>query len=52
MINDVIQLRSINFLPLKLPQIGYADQTQIFDKRVSLATACAVHYGLHTGMVI
>jgi hypothetical protein len=28
------------------------DQTLISDERVDLATACAVHYGLHTGMVI
>jgi hypothetical protein len=52
MINDILRLRSIMFLLLKLPRIGYADQTQISNKRVDLVTTCAVHNGLHTAMVI
>ena len=34
MIGNVIQLRNINFLTLKLPRFGYVDQTQIFNERV------------------
>jgi hypothetical protein len=45
-------LRSVDFSSLKLPRLNYADQTAIHQERVDLATACAIHYGLHTGMVI
>jgi hypothetical protein len=52
MVNDVMGLRSINFSKLKLPRFDYADQTKISQERVDLATACAVHYDLNTGMVV
>ncbi len=52
MVNDVMQLRSINFSKLKVPRFDYADQTKISQERVDLATACAIHYGLNTGMVV
>jgi hypothetical protein len=52
MIDDVRQLRSVNFSNLKLPRLNYAEQTEIPQERVDMATACAIHYGLHTGMVI
>ena len=52
MIDDVLRLRSVNFSSLKLPRLNYAEQTVISHERVDLATACAIHYGLHTGMVI
>jgi hypothetical protein len=52
MINDVIQLRSINFSKLKLPRLDYANQTEISQERINLATACAIHYGLNKGMVV
>ena len=52
MIDNVLCLRHMNFSTLKLPRFDYADQTKISNERVDLATACAIHYGLHTGMVI
>ena len=52
MIDDVLRLRHINFSMLKLPHFDYADQTKKSNERVDLATSCAIHYGLHTGMVI
>ncbi len=35
-----------------LPRLDYSEQTKISKERVDLATACAIHYGLNTGMVI
>jgi hypothetical protein len=52
MIDDVLRLRSVDFSSLKLPRLNYADQTAISQEHVDLATACAIHYELHTGMVI
>ena len=52
MIHDVINLRTIDFTRLKEPRIGYVEQTAINPIRVDMATACAIHYSLHPGMVI
>jgi hypothetical protein len=52
MINNVLLLRSINFSTLKLPRFDYAKQTKISLNKVDLATACAIYYGLNTGMVV
>ncbi len=52
MVNDVMRLRSIDFSKLKLPRFDYADQTKTSQERANLATACAIHYGLNTSMVI
>ncbi len=52
MVNNVMRLRSIDFSKLKLPRFNYADQTKFSQERADLATACAVHYGLNTGMVV
>jgi hypothetical protein len=52
MIDDVLHLRFIDFSTVKLPHLDYAKQTEISEGRVDLATACAIHYGLNTGMVI
>ena len=52
MINDVLRLRFVDFSSLKIPLFGYADQAIISQEQVELATACAIKYGLHTGMVI
>ncbi len=52
MIDDVQQLQFADFSPLKMPRLDYAKQTSISSKRVDLATACAIHYGLNIGMVI
>jgi hypothetical protein len=35
-----------------MPRLDYAKQTSISSKRVDLATACAIHYGLNVEMVI
>jgi hypothetical protein len=35
-----------------MPRLDYAEQTLISSKRVNLATACTIHYGLNVGMVI
>ena len=52
MIDNVLHLRSVDFSSLKLPQLDYTDQAAISKEQVDLATSCAIHYGLHTGMVI
>ena len=52
MVNNVLRLRGIDFSKVKLPRYDYADQTKILQERVDLATACAIHYGLNTGMVV
>jgi hypothetical protein len=52
MVNNVLRLRSIDFSKLKLPRLDYAEQTRISQERVDLATACAIYYGLNTGMVV
>jgi hypothetical protein len=52
MVNNVMQLRSINFSKLKLPRFNYVNQTKISQERVDLATACTIHYGLNTDMVV
>jgi hypothetical protein len=52
MINDGLRLRFIDFSSLKQPRLGYADQTTISHERVDMITACAIHHGLHIGMVI
>ncbi len=52
MIDDVKQLQFVDFWPLKMPRLYYAEQMSISSKRVDLATACAIHYGLNVGMVI
>ena len=52
MIHDVIDLRLMDFTKMKEPRIGYAEQTAIDPTRVNMATACAIHYSLHPGMVI
>jgi hypothetical protein len=52
MINNILQLRSIHLSMLKLPRFDYAHQTKISLNRVDLATACAIYYGLNTGMVV
>jgi hypothetical protein len=52
MVNDVTRLRTLDFSQLREPRIGYADQTAIQQSRVNMATACAIHYTLHPGMVI
>jgi hypothetical protein len=52
MVDDVLQLREIDFSKVKLPRYDYADQTKISQERIDLMTACAIHYGLNTGMVV
>ena len=52
MVDDVLRLRGIDFSEVKLPRYDYADQTKISQERVDLSTACAIHYGLNTGMVV
>ena len=52
MISDVAELKNLDFCTLREPRLGYAEQTEIQSSRVDMATACAVHYSLHPGMVI
>ena len=52
MISDVIELRSVDFSPLKNPRLNYADQQSICPNRVTLATAGLIYYGLHPGMLV
>jgi len=41
MVDDVFRLRRIDFSKVRLPRYDYADQTEISQERVDLATACA-----------
>ncbi len=52
MIDNVQRLQFVDFLPLKMPRLDYAEQTSISSERVDLATAWAIHYGLNVGIVI
>ena len=52
MVDDVLRLRELDFSKVKLPRYDYADQIEISQERVDLMTACAIHYGLNTGMVV
>ncbi len=52
MVHDVIDLRTLDFSQLQEPRIGYAEQTTIQSSQVDMATACAIYYTLHPGMVI
>jgi hypothetical protein len=52
MIDNVQRLKFVDFTPLKLPRLNYAEQMKISNERVDQATACAIHYGLNPGMVI
>jgi hypothetical protein len=52
MVHDVLRLRTLDFSQLRELRISYAEQTAIQPSRVDMATACAIHYTLHPGMVI
>ncbi len=52
MINDILRLRSQDFLELKQPRFDYANQLSISPERVDLISTCCIHYGLHPGMLI
>jgi hypothetical protein len=52
MVNNILRLRSHDFMELKNPRLDYAAQLSISPMRVNLATACFIHYGLHPGMLI
>ncbi len=52
MIDDIQRLQFVDFLPLKMSRLDYAEQMSISSERVDLATACVIHYGLNVGMVI
>jgi hypothetical protein len=51
-VHDVVKLRTLLFCQLREPRISYTEQTAIQSSRVDMATACAIHYSLHPGMVI
>ena len=52
MVDDILWLRGIDFSKVKLPRLNYANQTEVLQEIVNLATACAIYYGLNTGMVV
>jgi uncharacterized protein YwbE len=52
MIGDTAKLKTLDFCALHEPRFGYADQTEIESSRVDMATACAINYSLHPGMII
>jgi hypothetical protein len=52
MVTDVCRLRTIDFLELQKPRIGYSDQQEIQSSRVDLTTAGMIYYSLHPGMLI
>jgi hypothetical protein len=52
MIHDVVRLRNLDFSQMREPRTGYTEQTAIQQSRMDMATACAIHYSLHPGMII
>ena len=54
MIGYVAELKMLHFCALREPRFGYVEQTEIQSSRarVNMATACAVNYSLHPGMII
>ena len=52
MIGDVAELKTLDFCALQEARLDYAEQTKIQSSQVNMATACAVHYSLHPGMII
>jgi len=52
MIGDIDELKTLDFCALREPRFGYAEQTEIQSSRVNMATACAINYSLHPGMII
>jgi hypothetical protein len=52
MINDVLQIRFVDFSSLKNPRSNYAKQMLISSARIDLVTTWAIQYGLNPGMEI
>jgi len=52
MIGDTVKLKTLDFCALCEPRFGYAEQTEIQSSRIDMATACAINYSLHPGMII
>jgi len=52
MIGDIAKLKTLDFCALREPRFGYVEQTEIQSSRVDMATACAIKYSLHSGMII
>ena len=52
MIGDTAKLKTLDFCALREPRFSYAEQTEIQSSRVDMATACAINYSLHPGMII
>ena len=52
MVDSVRRSKTVDFRPLQLPRLGYADQISIDDHRVAMLEACAIHYNLNFGLVI
>jgi hypothetical protein len=51
MIGDIAKLKTLDFCALREPRFGYAEQAEIQSSRVNMATACAVNYSSHPGMI-
>ena len=52
MVHDDVEFRTIDFFKLREPRVGYAEQTAIQSSIVDMATACAIYYSLHPGLII
>ena len=52
MIVDILQLENLDFSPLKVPRLDYANQQHISSHQVNLATAGLVHDRMHPGMLL
>jgi hypothetical protein len=52
MVDNIVEFRTLDVIKLGELRIGYAEQTEIQSSRVNMATACAILYSLHPGMVI
>jgi hypothetical protein len=52
MIDDILQLRQLDFSSLNNKRFDYESQTCIPKERVDLTTACFIHYGFHPDMLV
>lgn len=51
-VSVVIELSSVNFLPLQEPRLNYRDEVEIDQHRVDMAGAAMVYYNNDSGMVV
>ena len=52
LVQGVQDARGVDFLSLQDPRLGWAEQTSTSAEHIMLLTACLIHYGLDTGLML